>query len=95
MSRATDKRLSFKPYRQTVERVQIHFDLIRFSLEALKEKDQKRFFEKVSDEKIARIEKFRVGAKQMQNFREEDIDQIADDHCLNLLFLCFSLDFLD
>jgi len=79
MSKTTDDRLSFRPYRLAVERVWIRFDLIRFSLQVLKERDQKNFFTNVSDEKIAKIEKFRVRAKQHKFFPDEEVDRIADE----------------
>jgi hypothetical protein len=79
MSNTTDKRLSFRPYRQTIERVQTQFDLIRFSLQSLSKKDQKKFFNQVSDEKIARVEKFRAVAKQYKINTDEETDQIANE----------------
>ena len=78
MSNTIDKRLSFRPYRQTIERVQTQFDLIRFSLQSLTAKDQKQFFKKVSDEKIGNIEKFRVLAKQHKILPDDQVDQDAD-----------------
>src|SRR5580658_1849135 len=75
----TDSRLSLKPYRQAVERVQIQFDLIRFSLQVLKKADQKQFFTKVSEEKITKVENFRVRAKQHTSFPDEEVDQIANE----------------
>src|ERR1039457_417206 len=79
MSDTTDKRLSFKPYRQALERVQIQFDLIRFSLQSLKEKDQKQFFKNILEEKIAGVEKFRALAKEHKFFSEKEADEIANE----------------
>jgi hypothetical protein len=79
MSDTNDKRLSFRPYRQTIERVQTQFDLIRFSLQSLTPKDQKEFFQKVSEEKIAKIEKFRLSAKKHKIFPDEEVDQMANE----------------
>src|SRR5258707_15858423 len=78
MSDTNDKRLSVRPYRLTIERVQRQFDLIRFSLQTLKSKEQKQFFKEISAEKIAKIEQFRAFAKQHKLFPDAEVDQIAD-----------------
>jgi len=77
MSDTIDKRLSFKPYRQAIERVQIQFDLIRFSLKSLTKKDQKQFFKNVLDEKIAQTEITRALCKQ-HKILTDDMDQNLD-----------------
>jgi hypothetical protein len=79
MSNTIDKRLSFKPYRQVLERVQIQFDLIRFSMKALKEKDQKEFFKQVAEKKLSSNEKYRTFLKQHKLFSDEEADQMADE----------------
>lgn len=88
MSNSNDNRLSFRPYRLAVERVQTQFNLIRFALRLLGEEDQKQFFEDVSDKKIAGMEQFRIRAKEMNQLQpkeektvlsDEEIDQIAND----------------
>jgi hypothetical protein len=72
-------KLSFKPYREVLERVQIQFDLIRFSLKVIKPKDQKLFFKKVAEGKIAKIEKTRILFKQHKIDSDEEIDQTANE----------------
>ena len=79
MSDATDKRLSFRPYRLVLESVQTQFDLIRFSLDLIKPKDRKQFFKQKADKKLAGIEEFRVVAKQQKILSDEDVDQRAAD----------------
>src|SRR6266705_4369456 len=79
MSDATDKRLSFRPYRKVLESVQIQFDLIRFSLKVIKPKDQKQFFKQKADKKLADNEKFRKYLKQHKLNSDEETDQIADE----------------
>jgi len=76
MKTSTDL-LSFKPYREVLERVQIQFDLLRFSLKTLKAKDQKQFFTEIAARKLAQIEKFRTVAKQQKIFPDEQADEIA------------------
>jgi hypothetical protein len=78
MKNSTDL-LSFKPYREVLERVQIQFDLLRFSLKALKPKDQKQFFAGVAATKLAQIERFRAWMKQHKILPDEEADQNADD----------------
>jgi hypothetical protein len=77
--RNDDNRLSSKPYRKVLERVQIQFDLLRFALQTLKPKDQKKFFTKVAEKKLAQNEKFRAWMKQHKVLPDEEADQNADD----------------
>jgi hypothetical protein len=60
MSNVTDKRLSFRPYRQVLESVQTQFDLIRYSLKIIKPKDRKQFIKQIKDKKLADIGKSRT-----------------------------------
>jgi hypothetical protein len=78
MKTSTDL-LSFKPYREVLERVQVQFDLLRFALKNLKPKDQKQFFSETAAKKLAHIEKVRAVMKQQKIFPDEEADQIADD----------------
>jgi len=60
MSDATDKRLSFKPYRLVLESVQAQFDLIRFCIKIIKPKDRKRFFKAKAEKQLAANENART-----------------------------------
>ena len=75
--KAKDDRLSVKPYWQVLERVQTQFDLMRFSLKVLKEKDQKQFCRETAEKKIAQIDKFRTAVKQQKLASDEEADRIA------------------
>jgi len=77
--RHSDHRMSFKPYRQVLERVQTQFDLLRFSLTSLKPKERKRFFNGIAEQKFASIEEFRVMAKRHKLFLDEEVDEMAND----------------
>lgn len=79
MSNTNDNRISFRPYRLAVERVQTQFDLIRFALRSLEEKDQKQFFKDVSDKKIASMEQFRLRAKEHKFMPDVEVDQMANE----------------
>jgi hypothetical protein len=78
MKTSTDL-LSFKPYREVLERVQIQFELLRFALATLKPKDQKQFFMEVAAKKLAHNEKVRAVLKQQKILPDEEADQMADD----------------
>ena len=75
----SDNRLSFRPYRLAVERVQTQFDMIRFALKSMDEKAQKNFFQGVSEKQIASIEQFRLLAREQKLMPDEQLDQMADD----------------
>ncbi len=73
--KSSDERLSFRPYRQTLESVQTQFDLLRFCLKLLKPKDRKRFLQEAAERKIAQLEERRLEAKDL---RDEEVDPIFD-----------------
>jgi len=75
----SDYRLSFKPYRLTLESVQTQFDLLRFSMKSLKPSERKRFFKGIAAAKLAEIEKFRRIVKEHKVFSDEEADQMAQD----------------
>lgn len=79
MNNSTDNRLSFKPYRRTLERVRTQFELLRFALLALRPEQQTQFFEDVSKQRIARMEFFRETAKRQKTMTDQEADEIADE----------------
>lgn len=81
----SDYRLSFKPYRLTLESVQTQFDLLRFSMKSLKPSERKRFFKGITEARLAEIENTRRKLKEHKILPDEDVEELAKDQIAFLL----------
>jgi len=73
-----DSRLSGAAYRREIENVTLQFELIRFVVKKLTEKDKKIFFGDLAVKKLEGIEKFRAFMKEKSLLPTEEADRQAE-----------------